>query len=422
MKRFSSMPVLPLLAFAIVTTTMTASAEAEPVPRIRGQIDSLRTLLQGERVGLLTNPTGVNEDFSFIADELVADPGIEMVSFFAPEHGLRGDRQAGGGDTDYTDPVTGLPVYSLYGVRSRPDAGQLDDIDVLVFDIQDVGTRFYTFVWTMAYSLEACADNGTKFVVFDRPNPQGIDRVEGSPIPFNAGLIGPVWSGQPFGVATRHGMTAGEIATLVNEEWLSTPADLTVVAVPGYTGGMTFAQTGYPWVIPSPNMPTIDTATVYPGTGIFEALNVSEGRGTTRPFELIGAPWIDGNQWAANLNGIGLPGVRFRFAAFEPSFDDYSGQRCSGVQVHVTDSSAFEPIRTGIEMVRTLKALHPAQVTIGSNINSLSGVPGLQTLVATQTFEELEASWQDRLDAFLEVRGRNLIYPRGVQDNSWRVR
>ncbi|MDK2971378.1 MAG: hypothetical protein PWP23_1133 [Candidatus Sumerlaeota bacterium] len=398
---------------------MGAAANGEEVPRIREQIDSLKVHLAGKRVGLLTNPTGVDDQYRMIADELVADPAITLVSFFAPEHGLRGDHQAGGGDTDYTDSVTGLPVYSLYGSRKSPEPEQLAAIDVLVFDIQDIGTRFYTFVWTMAAAMEACAENNTPFIVFDRPNPIGLDRVEGPPIPFNGGLVGPLWEGQPFGVPTRHGMTAGEIATLVNNEWLTTKADLAVVPVPRYSRTTTFAETGYPWVLPSPNMPTQETALVYPATGVFEGVNMSEGRGTTRPFETIGAPFVNGVEWANALNARSLPGVRFRATWFQPAFDDHAGQRCGGVQLHVTDPATFEPVRTGIEMVKTVCELYPDDVTLSSWSSTISGIPNFPTEVKAKSYEELEATWTERLAQFEVLRTRNMIY--GGTQTAWAV-
>lgn len=409
-----------ILVIASAQCMVSAAGAPGPHP-LRQQIGALRQELAGKRVGLLTNPTGVDENFQFIADELVADTEIEMVCFFAPEHGLRGDQQAGAGNADYTDAITGLPVYSLYGARSRPTAEQLDTIDVMVFDIQDVGTRFYTFVWTMAWAMEECAKNDTAFLVFDRPNPIGCDRVEGSPIPFNGGLVGPLWPGQPFGVPTRHGLTAGELATLVNTEWLSPQADLTVVPIPGYLRPTTFDEIGYPWVYPSPNMPTIDTATVYPGLGVFEGLNVSEGRGTTRPFELIGAPFINGVDYAAALNAVGLPGVKFRSAWFEPVFDDYAGQRCGGVQVHVTDRATFQPIRTGITMVQKAVELYPEDITMDARVGRLMGVPNLEGIIADQSYAEIEASWQERLADFMVMRERNLIYP-GAAADQWSLK
>lgn len=412
---------LPAVTLVTLLGVGTLAGAAEP-PRIREQIDSLKAHLAGKRVGLLTNPTGVDDQYRMIADELVADPQITLVSFFAPEHGLRGDHQAGGGDTDYTDAVTGLPVYSLYGARKRPEPEQLAAIDVLVFDIQDVGTRFYTFVWTMAFAMEACAENNTAFIVFDRPNPIGLTKVEGPPIPFDGGLVGPLWAGKPFGVPTRHGMTAGEVATLVNNEWLATKADLAVVPVPRYTRSTTFEQTGYPWVLPSPNMPTRETALVYPGTGVFEGLNLSEGRGLTRPFETIGAPFINGVDWANSLNALNLPGVRFRATWFQPAFDDHAGVRCGGVQLHVTDPATFEPVRTGIEMVRTVCALYPDDVTLTNWSSTISGIPNFPTEVKTKTYAELEAAWHDRLEQFLVLREKNMIYKDNGEQVSWAIK
>lgn len=409
-----------LAAFALVFA-MTTSAHAQP-SRIREQIDALKVALEGKRVGLLTNPVGVDEHYGMIADELVGDPDIDMVCFFAPEHGLRGDHQAGGGDTDYVDAATGLQVYSLYGSRRAPTAEQLATIDVLVCDIQDIGVRFYTFVWTMAFALEAAGQNGKQCIVFDRPNPIGLDRVEGPPIPFDAGLVGPLWAGQEFGVPTRHGMTAGEIATLVNNEWLAQPAQLQVIPVPRYHRSMTFEETGYPWVFPSPNMPTRDTALVYPGTCLFEGSNMSEGRGTTRPFELLGAPWANGNQWADAMNALGLPGVRFRAAWFRPSFDDHAGQQCGGLQVHVTDPETFEPVRTGFELVRAAYQLYPNDIVLTTFLNTLGGVPDLRNQIKTQTWEQLSAAWQERSAAFMALRQANLIYPEAAMaPEGWAV-
>jgi len=378
------------------------------------QLQSLMNTLHGKRVALLTNPTGVDDHFDFIADRLISDASITLVCFFAPEHGLRGDQQAGGGVQDYTDPISGLPVYSLYGSRLAPTADQLQGVDVLVFDIQDVGVRFYTYVWTMTYAMESAAANGVKFVVFDRPNPIGCDRVEGAPIPFDGGLVGRLWPGQPFGVSTRHGMTVGEIARLVNGAWMNPKAELEVIPIPGYTRSMTFQQTGYPWVIPSPNMPTIDTATVYPGTCVFEGVNLSEGRGTTRPFEFIGAPFINAFDYANALNALDLPGVRFRAAYFTPMFDDHAGKQCGGVQVHVTNVNQFDPIRTGLYMLKTVVTMYPSNVTVGSYVSTLMGFSNLHTRIQTEQVDSLIAEWQTNLDAFKTLREEYIIYPTSV--------
>ena len=378
--------------------------------RLEEQFSNLKTALADQRAGFLTNPTSVDNQFRHLADRMAGDPDINLICFFAPEHGLRGEHQAGAGDADYTDPITGLPVYSLYRTRQAPTAGQLETIDVLVYDIQDVGTRFYTYVWTMTHAMEACAANETKFIVFDRPNPIGISEVEGAPVPFDSGLIGRKWPDAPFGVPTRHGMTAGEIATLVNEEWMDPKVDLQVVEVPRYTRKMSFEETGYPWVYPSPNMPTRDTALVYPGMGIFEGSDMSEGRGTTKPFELCGAPYINGVDFAGQLNALGLPGVRFRVAYFTPIFEDYSGEVCGGVQVHVTDPDSFQPVRTGMSVLKTAYEMYPEQVELRNWASRLMGVENLHERLQTESVDAIIEGWQEDLQAFLALRDQHTIY------------
>ena len=374
------------------------------------QFAELRASLKGKRVGLLTNPTAVDCQYNLLADRLHMVPEIQLVCFFAPEHGLRDDRQAGVKIDDYIDEATGLPVYSVYGPRKAPEPEQLAKLDVLVCDMQDVGARFYTRIWNMARAMEATARAGKEFIVFDRPNPIGLDRMEGPPITFNAGLIGTVWPGEPFGVPTRHGMTVGEILNLVNEEWAKPKAKLTVIKIPGYTRKMTFEDTGYPWVMPSPNMPTIDTAMVYTGTCVFEGTNLSEGRGTTRPFELIGAPFVDGPELAKRLNASGLQGVRFRPAWFMPTFDDHAGQRCSGVQLHVIDRESFEPVRTGLVMLKLICDMYPEDVVITSFASRLTGIPDLDEAIRMSSVESLIKSWQNNLEAFDTMRQPRLLY------------
>ena len=397
------------LALALLVGLIPSTAQGEL--DMNPQIDALVTALEGKRVGLLTNYSAVDQQYRYISDRLAADPDVDLVAFFAPEHGLRGEHQAGDGDPDYTDPLTGLPVFSLYGSRKAPTPEQLEMIDVLVFDIQDVGSRFYTYVWSMTYAMEAAAAHDTAFVVFDRPNPIGLDKVEGVPNPFDAGLIGRKWAGAPFGVATRHGMTAGEIALLVNNEWMDPKVDLQVVAVPGLTRAMSFDETGYPWVFPSPNMPTIDTALVYPGMCALEGANASEGRGTTRPFELTGAPFIDPNALAEALNAKNLPGVRFRPASFTPTFDNFAGQVCHGVQVHVTDASQFQAVRTGLEVVKAMVDAYPEQITLASNLSRLMGVSNLHERIRTESVDAIMAEWTEPMAQFMTLREKHLIYP-----------
>lgn len=416
MRTFHS--ITGLLALVLLVAP-TLAAEEHP-DRLELQISHLVGALEGKRVGLLTNPTGVDSQYRLIADRLHEHPDVELGAFFAPEHGIRGDRQAGVHEQDFVDPQTGVTVYSLYGPRREPTADQLADLDAVIFDIQDVGARFYTYVWTMTYVMEACAQHGKEFIVFDRPNPIGLDRVEGAPITFDAGLIGRKWGSSPIGVATRHGMTAGEIATLVNEEWMDPKVDLTVIKVPGLTRTMTFAETGYPWVFPSPNMPTIDTAMVYTGTCIFEGVNVSEGRGTTRPFELFGAPWIDGTAYADALNALGLPGCRFRPAWFRPSFSTHSGQLCGGVQLHVTDPDAFRPVETGLHALKVLLEMYPEETTVQSFASRLMGIENLHTRILNEDVQTFIDEWEDNMETFLELRDKHLLY--GNNSQGWMAR
>jgi uncharacterized protein YbbC (DUF1343 family) len=384
-------------------------------PGIERQFAELQQTLEGKRVGLLTNPSSVDAEYRFLADRLHASSQVTLVCLFAPEHGLRGDRQAGQKVQDYVDDATGLPVYSLYSQRRIPTPEQLAEFDVLLCDLQDVGARFYTFVWTVVSVMEAAARENKRVVIFDRPNPIGLAHMEGAPTRLNAGLVGPVWSGQPFGVPTRHGMTVGEIATLVNEAWAENKADLTVVRVPGYSRSTRFVETGYPWVMPSPNMPTLDTAAVYPGTCVFEGTNLSEGRGTTRPFELIGAPFVQPRRVVARLNDAGLPGVRFREAWFTPTFEDHADQLCGGVQVHVTDPDAFQPVRTGLVMLKAFCDLYPKQVTVTSFASRLMGVPDLHHRIWTESADSLIDDWQADLLEFQQLRQPYLLYPESLQ-------
>ncbi len=401
------------LSFKLLSAALFLPGCAAPASsRFEQQFSQLRELLHGRRVGLLCCPTSVDGDYRPIADRLAADPAIRLVCFFAPEHGLRGDRQAGEKIDDYTDESTGLPVYSLYGPRRAPEPQQLAQLDVLVCDLQDVGARFYTKPWITAAAMDAAARAGKSFVIFDRPNPIGLAKMEGPPIPFDAGLIGPLWPGRPFGVPTRHGMTLGELMTLVNAEWADPKADLTVVRIPRYDRTMRFEETGYPWVMPSPNMPTLDTALVYPGTCLFEGTNLSEGRGTTRPFELIGAPFVDARKLAARLSAAGLPGVRFRAAWFTPTFEDHAGKACGGVQLHVTDRDTFEPVRTALTMLKTLCDLYPDRVQVTEWASRLMGVPDLHTKIRTTDVDALIQTWQGNLRSFATLRQQHLLYDR----------
>jgi uncharacterized protein YbbC (DUF1343 family) len=327
-----------------------------PTPRVRTGLDVLAAedfaRLRGQRVGLVAHPASVDVRLRHAIELLAAAPGVRLTAVFGPEHGLLGEAQDMAGVRDDRDPLSGLRSYSLYGdtVKSlKPTPDQLAGLDVLVIDLQDVGSRYYTFQATMLYCLEAAAAVGLRVVVLDRPNPLGGVLVEGPTLrPGYESFVG------VHPVAIRHGLTIGELARLYRAE-RAIDVELEVVPCEGWRRDMDFEATGLPWVLPSPNMPTVDTAFVYPGQCLIEGTNVSEGRGTTRPFELCGAPGIDARRVCARLNGEGLPGVAFRPAWFQPTFQKHAGRLCGGLQVHVLDRAAFRPVRTGLAVLAALR-------------------------------------------------------------------
>ncbi|BAS28297.1 exo-beta-N-acetylmuramidase NamZ domain-containing protein [Limnochorda pilosa] len=366
------------------------------------------SILKGKRVGVITNPTGINRVFRSVVDLLHEHPDIDLAAVFGPEHGFRGAEQAGARVGDQTDPVTGLPVYSLYGETRKPTAEMLEGLDVLVFDIQDVGVHFYTYVSTMAYAMEAAAEHGLEFVVLDRPNPIGGLDVQGPVIQEGyTSFIG------VYPMPIRHGMTVGELAWYFNDAF-DIDAELTVVPMKSWRRGEWYDQTGLPtWVMPSPNMPTLDTAIVYPGTALLEGTNLSEGRGTTRPFELIGAPFVDAEAFARYLNGRGLPGVVFRPTSFTPTFSKYPGEVVHGVQLHVTDRDRFDPVRAGIEILVAARRLYPDRFQIDrpEHFDLLTGDPSVRLGIENGASADIiEAAWQRDLEAFKQIRDRYLIY------------
>lgn len=392
-----------LLAFAWVL----ACSGATPVQQ---QLDTLVAAAQGQRIGLITNPSGCDEAGNLDANHLLSS-GATITAFFAPEHGLRGTLPPGVGGGDYIDPDTGIPVYAVYGTRNAPADSQLTNVDLLVFDMQDVGVRFYTFVWTMTYCMEAAARNGKPFYVIDRPNPIGGMMVDGAANTSDHGLVGRLGAGAASGACTRHGMTVGEIARMWNTEWMSPKVVLHVLPAPGWRREQWWTDTGRVFVAPSPNMRTPAAATVYPGTCIFEGSNLSEGRGTDKPFEKIGATFINGTNYAAALNALGLAGVRFDAITFTPTNSKFSGKLCGGVQVVVQDRNVFEPIRTGLCMLQTAWQLYPANVSITSYAGTLMAVPGLEHRIKTNSVDSIIAGWQGGLKEFRNVRRRYLLYP-----------
>ncbi len=375
-------------------------------------------LARGARVGLVAHPASVDRSLRHAVDLVAALEGLKLTRLFAPEHGLRGEAQdmepVGAG----VDARTGLPVVSLYGDRVeslKPRPEDLADLDGIVYDLQDVGSRYYTFVYTLSYVMEAASVAGIPVVVLDRPNPIGGARIEGPVLdPAMASFVG------RYALPVRHGLTAGELARLFNEHF-GIGCDLRVVPMTGWRRKMHHDDTGLPWVAPSPNMPTLVTAEVYPGGCLVEGTNLSEGRGTTRPFELIGSPWIDGERLAAVLSGSTLPGVLVRPVTFRPMFQKHAGEVCEGVQIHIGDRSTFRPFATYLVLIREARVQAPAAFdwrrepyefeTKRLAIDLLLGRSDIrQMLEAGAGLDDLENRWRRDLDDYDEIRRRFFMY------------
>lgn len=376
---------------------------------VQKELDRLR----GARVGLLTVPAAVDKELTSAIDLLRHAPGIELTALFGPEHGVRGDAQAGAHVSDAIDPDTQLPIYSLYGSRREPPAEALAKIDVMVIDLFDVGCRYWTYPYTMAHTMKAAAEAGVSVLVLDRPNPITGTHTEGNlPDPTVARRI----NQHPVRIPIRTGLTLGELALLFNED-LGIGCDLTVIPCQGWRRDQWYDQTGLSYVLPSPNTPTLETLILYPGTCLIEGTTLSEGRGTTKPFELIGAPGIHAGRLADALNERRLPGVRFRPAHFVPTFSKHKGELCSGVQVHVTDRNAIHATAVGIHLLHALKQLAPDKMQWrqpyregGTHpIDHLYGSSELRLkLDAGADPDEIIHSWEKDLVQFAE-RTRNLL-------------
>ena len=338
--------------------TLTLEREKKLVHTVQLGLDRLleetHDAIRGARVALICNQASVDHGYRHAADLLNEHSEIQLTALFGPQHGIRGDVQDNMIETGHSvDRKTGLPVHSLYSETREPTDEMLQDIDVLVFDMQDVGCRIYTFVYTLANCMRAARRLGKKVIVCDRPNPINGASVEGNILePEYASFVG------QFPLPTRHGMTVGELAQMFNEHF-KIECDLEVIPMVGWQREFWHDDTDAPWVMPSPNMPTLDAATVFPGTVHFEGTQVSEGRGTTKPFELIGAPYIDPDAYAEALNALGLRGVFFRSCVFQPTFQKHAGVSCGGVQIHVTDRDSFEPWVTGIAMAKFVHDMYP---------------------------------------------------------------
>ncbi len=413
----------------------TAPGTQTPRGRVRPGIEVLLEkrldLVRSKRIGIVTNQTGADSRLRGTAELLAAVPGVRIAALFGPEHGLRGEAQAGARVPSGWDRTLGVPVFSLYGQTEKPtpemlrdphgaakslgaavpedrSAGDEGPIEVLVFDIQDVGTRAYTYISTLARCLEACAEEGIECVVLDRPNPIGGATLEGPVLDYPE-LSSPVGI---YPIPARHGMTIGELALLFNDRFLPKRARLAVVPMEGWNRELWFEETGLPWVLPSPNMPSPETALVYPGQVLLEGTNISEGRGTTKPFELFGAPWIDARALAEALNALGLPGVAFREAWFVPTFSKYRGELCGGAQIHVLDRRAYRDFETTLHAIRALQGLYPERLEFrAATFDKLAGTRRVrEALERGEPVEAIVAGFRGELEAFARLRAQYLLY------------
>jgi len=385
-------------------------------PGIEVLLNHRMDLLAGQRVGLVCNQATVLPDLRHAADVFYEHPEIDLTTLFGPQHGIRGDVQYNMIETPHMpDARTGIMVYSLYSETREPTEAMLADVDTIVVDLQDVGCRIYTFVYTMANCMRAAKTFGKRVIVCDRPNPINGNDIDGN-VTEDAFTS---FVGQ-FALPTRHGMTIGELAKMFNEHF-GIGCELEVVKMEGWRREMWGDETGLPWVLPSPNIPDVDTCVVFPATVHLEGTELSEGRGTTLPFFLNGAPFIDAYAWAAELRKFDLPGVAFREAYFQPTFCEFAGQTCGGVQIHITDRETFKPVITGIAMVKTAYEMYPDHFQWRQNAyeyefdkNPFDVVAGTdkirKAIESGAALSEIENAWADELNAFAEARKPYLLY------------
>lgn len=378
--------------------------------------DEQISLVRGVRVGLVCNQASVDHRFRHAADIFHEHPEIKLTALFGPQHGIRGDVQDNMIETAHaTDRKTGLPIYSLYSETREPTEEMLRDVDVIVVDLQDVGTRIYTFVYTLANCMRAARKFGKKVIACDRPNPINGTQLEGSVLdPAFASFVG------QFPIATRHGMTFCELGKMFNEAF-GIGSELECLTMNGWSRELWYDETDGPWVLPSPNMPTVDAATVFPGTVHLEGTQMSEGRGTTRPFELVGAPYIDGDQLADALNGLGMAGVYFRSCVFLPTFQKHAGKACGGVQIHVRERNLFEPALAGVAIVKTAFEMYPDdfkwkdppyEYEYDRNpFDLIAGGSRLREAIERgDSLAQIKATWKEPLSEFARLRSDFLLY------------
>ncbi len=388
-----------------------------PVKTGLDRVHEYHNLFKNKRIGIITNHTGYNSEGKHIVDIFAAMESVEITALFGPEHGIRGAGEAGEKIASENDPIRNIPIYSLYGKTRKPTSEMLAAVDILVFDIQDIGARFYTYIYTMALAMEAAAEHGKKFVVLDRPNPISGTIVEGNILEEAfATFVG------LYPIPVRHGLTAGELAQLFNEEgWLKNgvKANLTVIPLKNWQRNQWFDETGLRYIKPSPNMPNLASATTYPGICLLEGTNVSEGRGTEIPFQILGAPWIDQTQLAAKLNDLQLPGVAFRDTVFTPvsisgasTNPKHRNKICGGVFVAVKNREAYQSYLTGIHIVNTIHKLYPDSLKWRiKHFDRLCGTAAVrETIQGSGNIDSLITSWEEQFSSFMKTRKKYLIY------------
>jgi uncharacterized protein YbbC (DUF1343 family) len=417
-----------------VHTVPVETCSARPPVKLGNEVlfEKRLDLIRGKRVGLITNPSGLDSKLDSIVEKFRAQPGVKLVALYGPEHGVRGNAQAGQFVPFYFDEHLKLPVFSLYGQTQKPpadmmtnidkymrtydtrhagrdvEATMMSSVDVMVFDLQDVGTRIYTYVATMANAMQAAAEANIPFIVLDRPNPIGGAVMEGPILeyPKFSSFIG------YYPIPLRHGMTVGELAQLFNEKYLAKKCRLTVVSMENWSRDEWFDETSLPWVAPSPNLPTLASVTVYPGQVILEGTNLSEGRGTTKPFEYFGAPWIDGYDLAKDLNALNLPGVKFREVYFTPTFSKFAGTNCGGCQLHVTDRGAYQSVATTLTILAEIKRLYAGKLQLHADyFDHVLGTASVrEALERGEPATRIVAAFKPGLEDFAKLRKPFLLY------------
>ncbi|MBN1488889.1 MAG: DUF1343 domain-containing protein [Phycisphaerae bacterium] len=405
-----------IIVLSVLPSTVLAQSSAKPRVKLGLEVWVERGFapLAGKRIGLISNPTGVTSDLRSNIDVLHEAAESKLVKLFGPEHGLRGDIFAGENVIDTTDPKTGLPVLSLYGKTAKPTPEMLDGLDALVYDMQDIGARSYTYISTMGRAMEAAAENNIEFVVLDRPNPIGGNKIEGNilDLKFQSGV-------GRYPIPYLYGMTPGELAQMINGEgWLAEgrKVKLHVIPMEGWRRDMWFEDTGLPWVMTSPHVPTAATAAMYAATGILGELHVvNEGVGYTMPFHMFGAPWLDAQSLAADLSARGLPGVLFRPLAYQVYYYKFKDEKCQGVQIYVTDPKAVELTAIQFHMMDIVRQKHPDHPLFGTNrdnmFDKVCGTDRIRKAFLDGTpIADILAMWREGIEPFRQARAKYLLY------------